>query len=384
MQSRGAVVLRFWASVVAFHLVLVPAVLLVARRQASRAGLPARPWLAGLARDGVLLSLTAALAGAVVSAWAPMPGFTTLRLWCQALFGEGVLLCGWLAASQACRGRPGRAALPAIAALGLVAVYWQAYHREPQQLKVKRHELRVAGGGGARRLRILHVTDIQASTIGDHETRALRAGLVERPDLIVFTGDYIQERVGAGTADTAARDFRALIRTLRVDAPLGVFATDGDTGLDCATTFSGLPVRCLADACAAVERADGSRVAVAALASGTSRGRRPARTTEVLASCPPADVSFVMGHRPDFVANLVGREQVGFALAGHTHGGQVVLPLFGPPLTLSRLPRRFAADLNVYEGIPLHVSRGVGMERGTAPQIRFLCPPEICVLDVWY
>jgi predicted MPP superfamily phosphohydrolase len=69
-------------------------------------------------------------------------------------------------------------------------------------------------------------------------------------------------------------------------------------------------------------------------------------------------------------------------LAGHTHGGQVVVPFFGPPVTAIRLPRRYAGGLNDYEGTPLHVSRGVGMERGFAPQLRFLCPPEICVIDL--
>lgn len=73
---------------------------------------------------------------------------------------------------------------------------------------------------------------------------------------------------------------------------------------------------------------------------------------------------------------------VDLVLAGHTHGGQVVVPFFGPPYTASRLPRRYAGGLNDYRGIPLHVSRGVGMERGFAPQVRFLCPPEICVVDV--
>ena len=72
------------------------------------------------------------------------------------------------------------------------------------------------------------------------------------------------------------------------------------------------------------------------------------------------------------------------ALAGHTHGGQVVLPFFGPPMTLSRLPRRYAGGLHDYHGLPLHVSRGIGMERGSAPQIRFLCPPEICVIELRY
>ena len=50
-----------------------------------------------------------------------------------------------------------------------------------------------------------------------------------------------------------------------------------------------------------------------------------------------------------------------------------------------QIPRRYAAGgLHDYEGIPLHVSRGVGMERGSAPQVRFLCPPEICLLEVTY
>jgi uncharacterized protein len=386
MRHAGpAPVTRFWAAVVFFHLVVAPLAWWMGRRQGARGDLPARAWLAGVLRDGVLLILAAVAARAVVSTWAPMPGFTMLRLWCQGLFGEAVVLGGWLAVGQARRRRWVRAALPALATGTLLATYAQAYHREPRQLRVSRHELHVAAQtGGARRLRILQLTDIQAATIGPHEARALRAGMLERPDLIVFTGDYIHERVGQPTGARAAADFRALIQTVGLDAPLGVYATEGDAGFDCGTMFGGLPVRCLVDACVGIDRADGTRLALAGLASGTSRGRLAERTTTIAASCPPADVTLVMGHRPDFVANLVGTGRVDLALAGHTHGGQVVVPLFGPPLTLSRLPRRFAADLNDYEGVPLHVSRGVGMERGTAPQIRFLCPPEICVIDVWY
>jgi len=142
-----------------------------------------------------------------------------LRLWCQGLFGEGVALGGWLAICQVRRRRLGRAALPALAALALMGVYWEAYHREPWQLRVRRHELRIAAGtGGARRLRILHLTDIQAATIGEHEARALRAGLLERPGLIVFTGDYIHERVGAHTGGRFAADLNADLAHPRLKA----------------------------------------------------------------------------------------------------------------------------------------------------------------------
>ena len=61
------------------------------------------------------------------------------------------------------------------------------------------------------------------------------------------------------------------------------------------------------------------------------------------------------------------------------------MPFFGPLLTLSDVPRHVAAG-GVHELGPVrvHVSRGVGMERGSAPQIRFFCPPEICLLTLRY
>jgi hypothetical protein len=93
----------------------------------------------------------------------------------------------------------------------------------------------------------------------------------------------------------------------------------------------------------------------------------------------------VLGHSPDYVLGLRDGPRIELAFAGHTHGGQIVVPFFGPPLTLSRVPRHIAAGgLHELGRVFVHVSRGVGMERGSAPQIRFLCPPEICVLTLGY
>jgi hypothetical protein len=114
-----------------------------------------------------------------------------------------------------------------------------------------------------------------------------------------------------------------------------------------------------------------------------SRGR-DSSALAVVERASPDSLRVVLGHRPDFVMRLAGHTRVDLALAGHTHGGQIVLPGFGAPVTLSRLPRRYASGLHIYEGIPLHVSPGVGMERLTAPQVRFFCPPEVSVLEVRY
>ncbi|HEX6202615.1 MAG TPA: hypothetical protein VF100_06400, partial [Thermoanaerobaculia bacterium] len=70
-------------------------------------------------------------------------------------------------------------------------------------------------------------------------------------------------------------------------------------------------------------------------------------------------------------------------LAGHTHGGQVRLPGVGPLVTASRVPRSWAAGRTALaDDRTLIVSRGIGMERGYAPQLRFLCRPELVVVDL--
>jgi len=75
--------------------------------------------------------------------------------------------------------------------------------------------------------------------------------------------------------------------------------------------------------------------------------------------------------------------RIDLVVAGHTHGGQVQLPLVAPLLRVSRVPPSVAAGgLHHLDGRRIYVSRGVGHERGQAPRIRFLCPPEISLLTL--
>ena len=88
----------------------------------------------------------------------------------------------------------------------------------------------------------------------------------------------------------------------------------------------------------------------------------------------------VLGHSPNF---SLGEIEGDLLLAGHTHGGQVQLPGIGPLLTLSAVPRSWAAGLTeIHPGQYLLVSRGIGLERGHAPRLRFLCHPELIIIDL--
>ena len=390
MQYGAAVTpARFWAATALFHLIVIVAAGLVARawRDPARCRLPAARWIGTLARDAGRLAAIVAVASLMSTVAVNLSGLRRLalgdissRLMGQALFAEGVLVVAALSMSHARASRPGRAVVFAAAAAGLFGVYVDAYRVEPNRLEVRRHFVDSRPQEEGATIRILHLTDIQTPAIGAHEERALAAGLSYHPQLIVLTGDYVQDALGRPTEDQAARDLRALIERIGFQAPLGVFATEGDVGPPCREVFAGTPVRCLADETARVTLPGGDTLAITGLSRARGRARNPARLAWLIESGPHADHRIVISHAPDFVDALPF--PVDLVLAGHTHGGQVVVPFFGPPVTAMRLPRVYAGGLHDYRGIPLHVSRGVGMERGFSVPVRFLCPPEICVLDL--
>ncbi len=101
-------------------------------------------------------------------------------------------------------------------------------------------------------------------------------GLAERPDLIVFTGDYVQDALGRSTEEQAARDLRALIARSGFDAPLGVFATVGDVGPPCRQVFAGTRVQCVVDANVAVALPGGGTLDITGLSRRRGRERDPA------------------------------------------------------------------------------------------------------------
>jgi predicted MPP superfamily phosphohydrolase len=91
-------------------------------------------------------------------------------------------------------------------------------------------------------------------------------------------------------------------------------------------------------------------------------------------------LNIVMGHRPDFILK-VNDFPIDLCLAGHTHGGQIRIPFFGPLVIFSTIPRDWARGYRVVGNTRLNVSAGIGAEhhRGL-PSIRLNCPPEMTLI----
>jgi uncharacterized protein len=82
-------------------------------------------------------------------------------------------------------------------------------------------------------------------------------------------------------------------------------------------------------------------------------------------------------HTPDLVESVRGAD---LYLAGHTHGGQVALPLLGPFVTLSRYGNRYARGLKRVGPTWLYVNSGIGVERGIP--VRLGVRPEVTLIKL--
>jgi predicted MPP superfamily phosphohydrolase len=107
--------------------------------------------------------------------------------------------------------------------------------------------------------------------------------------------------------------------------------------------------------------------------------KRPGDVSRALAGAPSNDPAVLLAHYPSTVFELApGR--VSLMLAGHTHGGQIRLPLIGCVWAQDSIPTRLARGMHEVGGTRLHVSPGIGV---SAPiRRRFLCPPEITLLTL--
>jgi predicted MPP superfamily phosphohydrolase len=106
------------------------------------------------------------------------------------------------------------------------------------------------------------------------------------------------------------------------------------------------------------------------------RCRRP-DLPGTLATVPPDAPAILLAHDPD-VFPLVP-DRVAITLSGHTHGGQIAIPVLRRPAIPSRYGERFARGHIVEDGRHLYVTSGLGT---SGLPVRLLAPPEIVVLEL--
>ena len=257
----------------------------------------------------------------------------------------------------------------AVLGAGLCGVVWGTRRLRVADAAVAIRDLPEAFHG----LRIAHLSDFHRGRwVSAAQVR--QAGDLARslsPDLVVLTGDLV--------TGSAAYAWSCVDALGRIPSPLGTFAVLGnhDWWTDRAVvrraleridahvlsndavrlTVNGSPVWLLG-----VEDmwSSGFSLAKAVYAAGDNRPR------------------ILLCHNPDVIATAASWG-IDLVLSGHTHGGQVCLPVFGPLILPIRSGKRFASGTKRVGPTTIHVTRGVGV---VVPPVRINCPPEVSLVTL--
>lgn len=228
-------------------------------------------------------------------------------------------------------------------------------------------------------LTIAAISDIHAGS--PYIGRARIEDLVRRvnaakPDAIVLLGDYVIQTVIGGRF-MPPEDLGPLLKELK--APLGVYAVLGnhDWWLDGPRVRAALSANGVTVLENETVRLTRGKAAFRLLGLADHIERSPNPDPAAAAAAKAGEPLIALIHEPDYFPEMP--ERVALTLAGHTHGGQVRLPLIGSPVVPSRYGQRYARGLIVEGGKQLFVTTGVGT---SIIPLRFGVPPEYALLTL--
>jgi predicted MPP superfamily phosphohydrolase len=274
--------------------------------------------------------------------------------------------------------RPSRAIWLTVLLLVAESALW-GFWLEPASLWVRDVDVPLAWPS-SRPLRLLVMSDLHVGS-PYHGVRRLRSTVAlanaTQPDLICVLGDFVTRGVIGGSfvpPEVIAAELR------RLQAPGGVVAVLGNhdrwyDGPQVQRALVSAGIRVVEDTAVRLTTPSGP-VWIAGVSDLLTASHDVPRALRAVSDRQTPIL--LLTHNPDIFPLVPDR--VTLTLAGHTHGGQVRLPLLGSPVMMtSRYGQRYAAGLVVEEGRRLFVSTGIGTTR---VPVRYGVPPSIFVLTL--
>jgi len=330
--------------------------------------LAALPWL-GLSYGPFELPL----AGLVIIRSAAITGFLILTLIAHNLLGD--------AATKMAR------RLPFIflgVNLAIFACEFEAFYFEPFFLRTTYLERSAPAvfsntdlNATNSSLRIVQLSDTHIEFTTRRERDLIKRIHDLRPDIILLTGDYLNlSYLHDPQSQSDGREFFS-----QLHAPYGIYAVTGsvDPPAVVSPVFDGLEITFLYDEVRQIDLPQGKIYLLGISNQWLSRDQDI--LVQLMQPLPDNAYSILLYHTPDLI-EIAASNDVNLTLSGHTHGGQIRLPFYGALFTGSIYGKKYEAGRYQVGPTTLYVSRGIGMEGSYAPRARFLCPPEIVVIDL--
>lgn len=222
--------------------------------------------------------------------------------------------------------------------------------------------------------KIMHLSDIHygSTHLMGQMIQARNIAEAMQPDLIAITGDYFY-----GTGPKEMLNLGEILKLFR--APDGVFTVLGNhdhyiNPYAVRRMLIGSGITELRNSVHKITRG-GQQLYLCGLDDPLYRCDR---MDLVLAQLPQDAVAILLVHEPDYADEYAALNRFQLQLSGHSHGGQVVIPFFGPVI-LPEKGEKYPAGLYQVGGMQLYTNVGMGY---VSPRFRFHCPPEVCILTL--
>jgi len=218
-------------------------------------------------------------------------------------------------------------------------------------------------------LRIVQLSDIHHCEYvsKDFIRKCVRKANALSPDVIVLTGDYV---FGSNNyLSAAAKELSELQAKEGVLAILGNHDDKGSTYDE----FQKNGIRLLINEHIVLHRKK-EHLFIAGI-DDLWRGEIDIKKTLKGTDKNP---KILLAHNPDAI-EIIQHENVDFVISGHTHGGQVSFPFYGPPLVYSKFGARYASGFFREKNTILYVNRGIGVSN---LPVRFFARPEITLFTI--
>ncbi|HEU5411860.1 MAG TPA: metallophosphoesterase [Candidatus Acidoferrales bacterium] len=236
------------------------------------------------------------------------------------------------------------------------------------RIELTEHHIRLAGlGEPFRGLRIVQLTDIHHGIYFPEAALNLVVEMTNKlnPDIVALTGDFVTR--SRNYIEPCAEILSGLQATEGVFAVLGNH--DFRVGADpIASALDRNGIEVLRNRHVTLRRR-GQKLCLAGIDDFLYRADLPRALRGISENTP----TVLLSHNPAIIEGA-SRMGVGLVLSGHTHGGQVRLPLVGCVYGRSDEKMRFKKGRDSLRGTQIYVSRGLGT---VVLPIRYGCPPEL-------
>lgn len=227
-------------------------------------------------------------------------------------------------------------------------------------------------------LKVVHITDLHADvfTTAEKMDRYIQLVNQEEPDLVFFTGDLITEGIGHVQEGVEALQ--------KIKSTYGVYAVIGDhdywAGPDhIVEALEQRGIRVLENEHIQIDH-NGAPISIVGVTEIYSYNLERSQLQQLINSTPNDGIKIVSSHQAsDRLIEFSQESGTDLLLSGHTHGGQVRIPVFFYPFTAVRSETPHVKGHWTLGNMLLNVNSGLGF---TLSPVRYNAPAQVSVITI--